>query len=231
MSLKWSRFAAVIAAVAWVATSTVAMAGMDDEEEGEKESSAEVEKKPRETYYQVDVKYRRLSVPDAVVDVFYQQHEHVSGDAIAADLVIVKNTGFNMIVHGDYSTAKADKDGPWQEKGDNADVDWTQVDLQFYSVDFTVAYEMKLLRLGPVFTGSLIFGTGLGVGYVTGDIITYDDPTGPTGARKEESYPNIFPVLNVQVGARALLFNHLVAQVDVGFRNALYGGLAAGVRF
>lgn len=195
-----------------------------DDDDGGTDSEAETEKPKRETWHQLDVRYRRLSVPDAVLDSFYDTHEHVSGQAIGADYTAVKATGFNIIISGDYSTVTA-PDGPWQESGSN-DLDWTEVNLQFISGDLTVAYELRL----PA-SISILFGTGLGFGVVTGDITTYEDETGPTGARTEEDYPTVMPVVNVQVSPRLVIINKLVLQADIGFRNALYGGLSAGLRF
>lgn len=194
----------------------------DDQEEGEEAVEGA---KERETFHQLDVRYRRLSVPDAVLDVFYQLHEHVSGQAVGADYTTVKTSGFNIILSADYSEVTA-PDGPWQEKGEGKDIDWTELNLFFISGDITVAYEVHLP--GPL---SVVFGTGLGFGYVGGSIVTYDGETGPTGARTEEDYPTILPVVNVQVSPRVVLFNKLVLQADVGLRNALYGGLSAGLRF
>ena len=199
------------------------MQDLMQDDEG-KDGEGEVEKPKRETWHQLDVRYRRLSVPDAVLDSFYDTHEHVSGQAVGATYTAVKATGFNIIIAADYSEVSA-PDGPWQESGSN-DIDWTEVDLKFISGDLTVAYELRL----PAAI-SILFGTGLGFGVVTGDITTYEDETGPTGERVEEDYPTVMPVVNVQVSPRIVIINKLVVGAEVGFRNALYGGVMAGLRF
>ena len=182
-------------------------------------------KKERERFYQLEARYRILSVPDSVMGVFYQQHEHVTGTAIAVAYTTVKKSGFHLIITVDYSQVTAD-DGPWQEKGTNKDIDWTEINLFFASGDISAGYELRLP--GPF---TILFAAGIGVGYVGGDIVSYDSPTGPTGLRSEQSHPSVFPVLNLQFSPRVVLFNKLVIGVDVGMRNVLYGGLTAGLRF
>lgn len=174
--------------------------------------------------FELWARYRLLMVPGALFDIFYTKHRPVSGEAVGGGFALVRRAGFRVEVCGDY-TRLAAPDGTWQKRDtDEGDGDWTVLALSYISGDINVVFDVG----GDVF--SVLFGVGLGVGYVSGDITTYNDPTGPSGEIEKQDFPRVMPLLNVQLSPRIVLWRHVVLQVDLGFRNALFGGAAVGIR-
>ena len=171
---------------------------------------------------QVHVRWRGISVPDMFMGAIYQKYESIGGSAVGGSYSITKGPGFHVIFSAELAKLSA-KDGPWQQTGDGNSIEWTTVDLSFFSVDATFAWEWPFTD-----TFSVLAGTGLGLGFVGGNIYTYSSSNGPFTGKEEQDIPPVLPVVNFQVSPRLQLPNDWVAQLDLGLRNVLFGGFSVG---
>ena len=205
--------------------------------------------------FMMTARMRAIKVPDFVLGIFFDEHaSHWSDDqrnfSYGAEFVWRRGNDFELGVGLDY----ADLTMPsafWKEEGDDPQsAEWTEIDLQLFSVVFSAYWFWDVT---PWFTPFL--GGGIGPGFVIGDI-TYYEPRGacesmlggpdgfappecftPDGdfdedafesPELEDSVPPVVPMINLTAGMRFTIADHAVIKLETGIYPYLFAGLGVG---
>ncbi|MFW5967368.1 MAG: hypothetical protein ACOCV2_07615 [Persicimonas sp.] len=207
--------------------------------------------------FMITPRMRAVAVPGFILDIWYEQHANHWQDrtnfSYGLDFVWRKVGDFEISTAVDYANLGM-TDAMWQEADDSAQsAELTEIDLQFLSLTFSGFWYWDV---EPWF--SPYVGGGLGVGTVLGDILTSEpeedtDCYGGLGGSDsfappdcfegegdefdrdqfrepevEDDVPRILPVVNLSGGARFNIAENVVAKLELGFQNYVFGGIALG---
>lgn len=204
---------------------------------------------------------RAVAVPDFVLGVFFDEHashwsEGQRNLSYGGEFVWRRGNDFELGISFDYADMSM-PEGFWQTAGDQAhSAEWTEVDLQIYSLVFTAYW---FWDVQPWLTPYL--GGGIGLGFTDGDVMRYDpDPSydpcygelggeGETGfappacyERSDEAidfeHPNpqeavwpVYPMVNLTTGVRFNIYEHGVLKLEAGIHPYLFAGTSFGMQF
>lgn len=217
---------------------------------------------------QLNARFRYISVPDSILDIFAydeddpgypqtQTRPKVRALAYGAELVFDRGAA-NYVIWGQYADSKL-REGYWDDV-DDAYVDHEDGEyvvprsLGAGALGFDFMHELDVVPVGPEGGPvglSFLFGAGLGVAFVTGELETWKRgglpetldagclPTSPAYERFDQGcesdgykrIPKVLPVLDLSLSMRFNFSDHAHLRLDGGIHEALFLGAAAGAIF
>lgn len=208
---------------------------------------------------EVGLRGRYLAVPNGIIDSFvfphkddgYPDRPSIWGASGGLEFVI-RNNNANGIFYVEYVFSGI-KEGYWddvEEPGNYDDGSWLAPErLGMVVLGADGAYE---IRMKPWF--SFMFGGGLGVGILTGQMTEWEPgedgsgesdntdpscgPTEPAYTRKDHcvddgvfTLPPAVPVLDIFLAFRFHISDRATIRLEGGFHDMLYSGMSVGVVF
>jgi len=180
---------------------------------------------------------RFITLPSAVLDSIYVDHPSFQSVSVGAAVEYGDPRSASWVFELDW-TRIGFAGANWREVGvPPGAATYAEVGLHLLSVDASYRWAFRLA--GPV---DAVVGLGLGLGGLLGDIQTAEvlpncvEPIDQCPHWREASHTTVdlptrvVPIVHVAVGAQAALGDDGLVRLMVGFRNALYVGLTAGLR-
>lgn len=212
----------------------------------------------RDALMEVNLRYRHMSVPDAIIDIWFFDEDDAGANPYARPNVrmyalgveyVLKPRPANWIFYYEYIGSSMEE-GYWddvEEPAQHDDGDWIQPDrLGVHAVGFNYAHEVDATDPTRDVWLSFLFGAGLGAGLVTGDLVTWH-PGGndsvDSGCRLEDPaylrkdtcpaddvkrIPRVLPIVDLTASARLNFAERANVRLDVGIHDMLYIGTAVG---
>ena len=212
----------------------------------------------REHMFEGNVRVRYMAIPDGIMDIWFFDNDadganpYARPDAtafVAGAEFVLKKKPANWIFYFEYIGAMV-QEGYWDDVEKPAahdDGDWIRPDgFGMLAIGANYGHE---IHATPWL--SFLFGGGLGIGFVTGDLTSWG-PGGsqqttteapcrtesPAYIRKDfcpddgtKSVPAVLPVVDLTTSARFHFGDQANLRVDVGLHNMLYIGTAFGAVF
>ena len=211
---------------------------------------------------EANLRFRRLAVPQSLVDTwFYDQDEgspferpKIGANVFGAEFVLRPHAA-NWIFYVEYMKNTTDE-GYWDdvdngEPVDHDDGDWVRPDgLGAFALGATVQSEIRVTPDGATVGGAFLVGGGVGLAFVSGDLLTWHDGTNPDNAEpgclpKGNSWervdvcevdgvkrlPRLLPVIDLTVSGKIDYKELAHLRLDLGVHEFLYWGLAGGGAF
>ena len=197
---------------------------------------------------EVNVRGRYLGVPSSLFDIWYYNEADDGGTHLPRPQArawsvgleyVVKNDTQNGVFYFDY-VGNLMEGGYWDDREDPPD---------FFDGDYVVPDRLSLLTLGADYYYeihatqwlSFMFGAGLGVAVVTGNLQKWD---GDEGVPSYEIYaqrpddpddviaiPKVLPVIDINAAIKFDINHRANIRLEGGFHNLLYTGAAVGIIF
>jgi hypothetical protein len=179
----------------------------------------------------VGVHVRWVTIPDSILDLFFDDHPVIQGQSVGAEFVIERGPENALVIEVDYMGWEIPATN-WRQAGEAPSqaqfIDWSGLGL--VSADITYR---RTLWLGPRF--GVYAGGGLGLGVVVGS--GEETPVLPTCEEPIETCPHweqvgkqatdlipVLPILHLQTGLEIRLIGPASLRIEAGFRDALYLG-------
>jgi hypothetical protein len=223
----------------------------------ESEEQIKAEEPPSmQPYQEMGFRYRHMFVPRSFVDNWYFDADTPDWPYVEARPAIVanaygleygvRNRGSNGIFYVEFIDS-AMKAGYWddiEEPPNHLDGDWLSPTAGLGMVAFGAdyAYEAHAIRVeqtGGAFGWSWLFGGGLGLGVVTGQLNKWSpDAAGNPGYKSyldglppdgKQNLPGAFPMVDVNVATRLNFGNRACLRIEGGLHTFLYFGTAVSV--
>lgn len=179
----------------------------------------------------VGVHVRYVTMPEWLLDVFFDDHPVIHGQSVGAEFVIERGPENALVIEVDYTGLEIPATN-WREPGDDPSqarfIDWSGLGL----VSADVTYR-RTMWLGSRF--GLYAGGGLGLGFLVGSgeetpvLPTCDEPVAAcahweqVGTQPTELMP-VMPILHMQTGLEVRLIGPASLRLEAGFRNVAYVG-------
>lgn len=212
----------------------------------------------RSMLMEANLRYRYLTVPDSIMDIwFFDADDEGANDfdrpsvrmyAVGAEYVL-KPRPSNWIFYYEYIGSLI-PEGYWddvEEPPEHDDGDWVKPErLGLHVVGANYAHELEVTDSSKDVWLSMLFGAGLGVGVVVGDMQQWH-PGGnegidndcrrqaPAYVRKDECpndgakrIPGILPILDLSGSFRVNFADRANIRLDYGIHDLFYLGAAAG---
>ncbi|MCK6520458.1 hypothetical protein L6R49_03355 [Myxococcota bacterium] len=197
---------------------------------------------------EVNVRGRYLGVPASLFDIWYYNDTDDGGTHLPRPQArawsvgleyVVKNDTQNGVFYFDY-VGNLMEGGYWDDREDPPD---------YFDGDYVVPDRLSLLTLGADYYYELhatqwlsfMFGAGLGVAVVTGNLQKWD---GDDGVPSYEIYaqrpddpddviaiPKVLPVVDINAAIKFDINHRANIRLEGGFHNLLYTGAAVGIIF
>lgn len=206
------------------------------------------------------LRYRRLSVPDGILDSWYfnagdegatEQRPSIRASVVGVEFALEPQPT-NFIFYFEYIKSGMEA-GYWDDiesPPNHFDGDWIEPEgLGVFAFGANLAHEVPLWSQdAPVWMG-LMFGGGMGLGFAKGHLnqwkpgmvqgeIIECQPGAPATIRKDLCDPDatpgiwpIVPILDLTISPRFHIMEYGSLRFDFGIHNALYWGFAAGSTF
>jgi hypothetical protein len=197
---------------------------------------------------EVNLRVRYAFIPDSVFDLYFYSGDNDNGNHLERPSVsafatgieyVIRNEEANGIFYFEYMPNMTDH-GYWDDKEDPPnydDGDYIKLDgLATYNIGANYGFE---IRLQPWF--SLMFGGGLGLAIITGEVQKWD---GSGNVRPWESYeanpddpdgthdiPSVLPMVDIFAAMRFSIAENASIRIEGGLHDLIYGGLTAGIVF
>jgi hypothetical protein len=211
---------------------------------------------------EANLRFRRLGVPQSLVDAWFYDEDDgspyerpkIGANAFGAEFVL-RPRAANWIFYFEYLKNTTDE-GYWDDVehdglADHDDGDWVRPEgLGAFALGATVHSELRVTRDGAIVGGGFLIGGGVGLVFVTGDLLTWHDGTNPDNAEpsclpKGDSWdrvdacevdggkrlPRVLPMIDLSVSGKIDYKDLAHLRVDVGVHDLLFFGLAAGATF
>ena len=212
----------------------------------------------REHMFEGNFRFRYLGVPDGLMDIWFFDNDSdganpyarpdVNAFAAGAEFVLKKQPA-NWIFYVEYIGTMMDA-GYWDDVEKPAahdDGDWIRPD-SFGMIALGANYGHEIHATPWL---SFLFGGGLGLGIVTGELTSWGPGTSQQGStatpcrtespayiRKDycpddgpKSVPAVLPVVDISASTRFHFGDQANLRLDVGLHNMLYVGTAFGAVF
>jgi hypothetical protein len=207
---------------------------------------------------EVNFRGRYMAVPDGILDIWFFDSDDEGANpydrpnarmyALGVEYVL-KPRPANWIFYYEYIGSSIDE-GYWddvEEPPQHDDGDWVKPqDLGIHATGFNYAHEVDATDPGRDVWLSFLFGAGLGVGFVTGEMETWH-PGGNEGvssgcgledpsylrkdncpADENKRIPRVLPIVDLTASARINFAERATLRLDMGIHDMLYVGGAVG---
>jgi hypothetical protein len=211
---------------------------------------------------EANLRFRRLSVPRSFVDAWFYDKDDgspyerpkIGANAFGAEFVM-RSRPTHWLFYFEY-LKNTTGEGYWDdvENGepiDHDDGDWVRPDgVGAFVLGATIQNELRLTPDGATVGGAFLFGGGVGLVFVGGDLLTWHDGTDPDIAEpsclpKSDSWkrkdacaedgdkriPRLLPMIDLSLSAQIDYRDKAQLRIDVGIHDLLFFGLAAGAAF
>ena len=221
-------------------------------------TSASTTARDRHMPMEVNFRGRYMSVPDSILDVWFFDEDDEGANPFKRPSVrmyalgveyVLKPRPANWIFYYEYIGSGLEE-GYWddvEEPAQHDDGDWVKPeDLGLHALGFNYAHEVEATDPGRDVWLSFLFGAGLGVGFVTGEMTTWH-PGGnesvTSGCRLEDPaylrkdtcapdddkrIPGVLPIVDLTASARINFAERANLRIDAGIHDMLYVGGALG---
>jgi hypothetical protein len=216
----------------------------------------------RDYLMEVNFRSRWMTVPDSFLDLgFYNEQDqngahperpHIRALSLGLEYVVRKGPA-NGIFYVEYLHSLI-KEGYWDDVDDPDPADFTDGvyvrpdNLGMVAVGANYAYALTVNPDHPTFEVSFLFGGGLGITFMTGQIYTWDgycdQSTGQCYSslelleadpdRDPDStlrFPRVLPLLDINAGMRFVISQKASVRIEGGVHDMLYVGGSAGIMF
>ncbi|GAB4531134.1 MAG: hypothetical protein Tsb0020_47490 [Haliangiales bacterium] len=213
--------------------------GVTDDDDGEALAADDA----NEARYGLGVRLRYVHMPTAGLELFAE--DTPGGDSHPGfGVELTREQGSVAITLGvEYETI-APKDGIYVGKGDRIPentVDYIEYeDFDWISADLSIIWQPRII--GDVV--SLRFGGGLGLGYLTGEMLRTDyvctgteiescsrDPQGELDRTPDSDVPPVVPIINLLAGLKIQPFKNLAIHLEGGLRTIPFAGTTVSLLF
>jgi len=243
-----------------MATAAFAEPGVSVDEKPVADQTSEVTEVDRDYLMEVNFRSRWLSVPDNILDAgFYNEQdqnglhpERPSVRALALGLEYVVRQGpANGIFYVEYLHSLMDE-GYWDDVDDEAnftDGVYLKPDrLGMIALGANYGYALTMNPGNPNVEVAFMFGGGLGITFLTGQVHVYDGYSDPSTGQYFSAYeayqedptaepddtlriPRVLPLVDINAGLRFLIAEKANVRLEGGVHDMLYLGGAAGIMF
>ena len=221
-------------------------------------SAQQTTKTDRAMLMEANFRYRYLSVPDSIMDVWFFDSDDQGANGFDRPQVrmyavgveyVLKPRPSNWIFYYEYIGSLIEE-GYWddvEEPAEHDDGDWVRPErLGLHVVGANYAHEIEVTDGSKDVWLSMLFGAGLGVGVVVGEMQTWN-PGGnasiendclrqsPAYERKEECpvdstkrIPGLLPIVDLTASFRVNFADRANLRIDGGIHDMFYLGAAAG---
>ena len=201
----------------------------------------EVEKDPDALKHGIGLRLRYVFLPKSLIEVFLEEAASGVGHGGFGLDYVRRKKDFEFSIGFEYESLSPD-DGFFVERNgspaQNGTVDFIEFDgLSWFTIDAAFVFHKKLSDLV-----SLRYGGGIGLGIVTGDVISTDAIcTGPNtqddcvpdanGAEvnEKEDFFRFPPVFNALGGVQLTPGHNMAINIELGMRTVFYTGV--GVQY
>lgn len=214
--------------------------------------------KDRTMLMEANFRFRYLSVPDSVMDIWFFDSDDEGANsfdrpgvrmyAVGVEYVL-KPRPSNWIFYYEFIGSLIEE-GYWddvEEPAEHDDGDWVNPErLGLHVVGANYAHEIEVTDSSKDVWLSMLFGAGLGVGVVVGELETWN-PGGnegiendclrqsPAYQRKDECpadtpkrIPGLLPIVDLTGSFRVNFADRANVRLDAGIHDMFYLGMAAG---
>lgn len=210
---------------------------------------------------EVGIRFRNVSVPASVMDIWYFDDDDpdwawidgrpkIAGTAMGLEFNLAAHNGSNGIFWAEYIDSRM-KAGYWddiedQQSVDHLDGDWVAPSRGTGMVSFggDYAYEALMVKSAQTdgrFAMGFLVGGGLGLGILVGELNrwTADDDGNPSYKRfldglppdDDQNLPRVYPMVDVNAGLRFTFGDRVSWRLEGGLHTLLYYGSSLAVRF
>lgn len=248
------RLSIIIAAATILALPSVAVAQHGDVSD---EVRFEEELNPNEFMFTLHT--RTVTIPNFVLGLFFDEHASNWSDgqqnfSYGGEFVWRRGNDFELGVALDYADLSM-PEAFWKEEGESSTAaDWTEIDIQVFSVVFSAYW---FWDVQPWLTPFL--GGGIGPGFVMGEVGRYEPETNSEcerglgggdsfaspscfedgepaddqfGDREiEDDIPSVVPMVNLTAGVRFNIAQYGVLKLETGIYPYAFAGVGFGAQF
>ncbi len=202
---------------------------------------------------EVNLRIRYAFIPDSVFDLYFYNGDTDNGNHLARPSVSAFATGIEYVIRNEEANGifyfeympNMTGHGYWDDKEDPPnydDGDYIALSgLATYNIGANYGFEV---RLQPWF--SLMFGGGLGIAIITGEVQKWDGGINGNGTyvRPWESYeankddpdgiheiPSALPLVDIFAAMRFSIAENASIRIEGGLHNLIYGGITGGIVF
>ena len=225
-------------------------------------ASAEAAELEVERAYDMEFGFRSrwMTVPDSILDIGFYNGEDQSGlhpdrpgvRALALGVEYVLRQGPAAgIFYAEYLRSLMGE-GYWDDVEDPpnfSDGTYLRPDrLGMVALGADYAFGLPFNPGAPNCEVSFTFGGGLGIGFLTGDILTWESTIDPSSGQFSSAYdilqsepdrepdgtlriPRVLPLVDINTGLRLLIAQKASIRIEGGLHDMLYLGGSAGIMF
>ena len=203
---------------------------------------------------------RAVKIPDFMLGIFFDEHASNWSDgqrnlSYGGEFVWRRGNDFELGMALDYADLSM-PEAFWKEDGEAAaSADWTEIDIQVFSVVFSAYW---FWDVQPWLTPFL--GGGIGPGFVLGEVGRFEPRSdsdcerglgggesfapetcfGEGGEPDEDQFndrqiedgvPSVVPMVNLTAGVRFNIANYGVLKLETGIYPYLFAGVGVGAQF
>ncbi len=177
------------------------------------------------------VHVRWVTIPNGLLDLFFDDHPVIQGQSVGAEFVIERGPENALVIEVDYMGVELPATN-WRELGDDPSqarfMEFSGLGL--VSADVTYRRTMWLgSRVGVYAGGGLGLGVLMGSGEATPVLPTCDEPIAACPHWEQVGTQNVallpvWPVVHLQTGLEVRLIGPASLRLEAGFRDAMYLG-------
>ncbi|MCB9743022.1 MAG: hypothetical protein H6741_02775 [Alphaproteobacteria bacterium] len=213
-------------------------------------SSPTEPEKARDYLMEVNLRGRYLALPDSILDIWYYNGDDDGGNHLPRPKARGYSAGIEYVVRNDTQAGVFyfDYMGNLMEGGYWDDAEPNGEEPNYLDGEYIVPNRFALLAGGANYYYTLnatpwlgfVFGAGLGVTYIMGDLDSWTADDGePAYVRFERGdppdtivrVPGVLPILDINAGVKFNINNRASIRLEGGFHDLFYGGAAMGVTF
>lgn len=228
--------------------------------DGKTGSKEKKELKERQFQMEIGFRGRAMSLPQAIMSVWYhdskdagwpladQGRPAINGWSVGLEFVVKKDSA-NGIFYFDYVDSNM-PGGYWDDKERDEDPnffdgEWIEPSKTLGLATFgaNYGYELHLVKTEKTkgyFGLSMLFGGGVGLGILIGDIEVWEGASGKPAyqlydegdaANGETKVPRVYPMLDLNASLRLNFADRAVLRLEGGLHSMFYWGASLGVMF
>jgi len=181
---------------------------------------------------------RYITVPDALLDVYLQDHTSLHSYVVGLEVGIDGPSGSRIIFGLDYSDLRLPAGNFRQVDESPSEASYTDVDLHLITLEALFIWKYAIVE-----QFGLTYGAGLGISYTMGDITSTDvlptcqEPVAKCNhwnsvtSRKQPMHSRFWPMVTLLGGFYVDPYPGFRLRFEGGFRGVVFGGMSARTTF